>query len=193
MDGMREEIQRKSFHLLALGYVAALYVLPRPLYLFLLAGMFGIVGGVEWLRLHRPAVNDWFFAHFGGLFRAHERTRLTGLFWMLAGVMVCVLVSRTKAAAATAILYTVLGDGIASLVGKRVQGPRWPNSPKSFSGSTACFLVCAGIGWSLLRPDMSWAAVLGAALLATVVEVGPIPLDDNFSVPVLTGLFLRFF
>jgi len=192
MSDIRSEIKRKSFHVLALGYVGLLYLLPNHIYLGILAAGWVAVSAVEWLRLTRPAVNEWIFARFGGLFRAHERAHLTGLFWMLSGVIVCVAVSRTTAAAAACLLYVIFGDGVASLAGKKIQGPKWPGSPKSFSGSAACFLVCAGAGWALL-PGASWGVIAGAALVATVVEVGYLPLDDNFSVPVFAGLFLHLF
>ncbi|MCB4756534.1 MAG: hypothetical protein LHV69_05820 [Elusimicrobia bacterium] len=190
---MESEIKRKLFHLVSLGYVAGLYGIPEPAYIVALLSFLALVSLVEFLRLKFKPVNDWFFRHFGGLFRKEEGTRLTGAFWMLLGVTITVTLSAEKQVAVSAILYLILGDGVASLAGKSLRGPRWPNSVKRLTGSLACFLVCVLIGYYLLLPTHGWIGVLAGALTATVVEVLPLPLNDNLTIPVGSVLTLLIF
>ena len=91
------------------------------------------------------------------------------------------------------------GDGFATLVGRRVPGPRLPwNVEKSVAG-TCAFVVCgtlAGgtLGWwtslaSTGGPSwLSWMAMaFMASLGAGLVETIPVRLDDNISVAASAG------
>jgi uncharacterized protein (TIGR00297 family) len=103
-------------------------------------------------------------------------------------------------AAAWAIL--AFGDGAATLVGRRVDGWRWPwNHEKTLAGSAA-FAVCGGAAAVALacwtRPAVVpepplWYDVLApvaAAIVAALVETIPVRLDDNVSVPASAALVL---
>jgi len=187
---MWNEIKRKFFHLTALIYVAGIIYLPRPTYVAVLAIALALVFVVERTRLSRPAVNDWFFRYFGRLFRSEERERMSGVVWMMAGVLVTAIVVPPTRLAATALLYLVLGDGIASVAGKGIGGPHWPGSRKRLAGSLACFAMCAAIGALLLPPVYGWHGVLIGAAVATALEWGLVPGNDNLTVPVGSGLAL---
>lgn len=187
---MWREIKRKFFHLSALIYVVGIIYLPRRTYLCILAAAFVLVLVVEVARLKRPALNEWFQLRFGGLFRERERDRLSGVSWMLAGVLTTVAMAEPLPIAVAAILYLVLGDAVASLVGIRLGGPHWPGSDKRISGSLACFAVCLVIGAVILREPYGWAAVLVGALAATIFERGVVPVNDNFLIPTGSALTL---
>jgi uncharacterized protein (TIGR00297 family) len=86
------------------------------------------------------------------------------------------------------------GDGMATIVGRRVGGPRIPwNSEKSLAGSAAFVLFGGAAGsflcwWcrpAIVPPPYWWFSValpVLAALAAAAVETIPIRLDDNVSV-----------
>jgi uncharacterized protein (TIGR00297 family) len=118
-------------------------------------------------------------------------------------VLTLILIFRTRldvAAAAWAIL--AFGDGMATLVGRRVEGRRLPwNAEKSIAG-TAAFALAGSAGaialalWtrpSIDPPPPFWFAVaapMAAAIVAAFVESIPVRLDDNISVPVAAGVVL---
>ncbi|KYK32802.1 MAG: hypothetical protein AYK18_15405 [Theionarchaea archaeon DG-70] len=56
----------------------------------------------------------------------------------------------------------------------------------------ACFAVCVVVGWVFLK----WVGLSGA-LAATVIELLPIPVNDNLRIPIVCGglmhLLLFFF
>ena len=184
------EIKRKFFHLAALIYVVGIIYLPRETYLCILVPALAFVVAVESLRLRRPSVNDWFLRRFGGLFRPEESQRFSGMPWLLAGVTATVALAAPVALTVSAVLYLILGDALASLVGIRFGGPHWPGTRKRLSGSLACFTICLFIGAVILRPEYGWHGVVIGALAATAFEAGLVPLDDNFTIPLGSALVL---
>ena len=63
------------------------------------------------------------------------------------------------------------------------------NKRKSLEGSLACFLFCILV--ALLVPHLPlWVGAIGA-LVATLVEAAPLPINDNFSVPLVSGLVMH--
>ena len=124
------EIKRKLFHLTALLYVAGIIYLPRPIYIALLAACLILVIAIEQSRLRIPAVKAWFSRRFQGLFREQENDHVSGVVWMLGGVLSTAILVRPTSLACAALLYLILGDGVASLAGIGFRGPHWPQSPK---------------------------------------------------------------
>jgi dolichol kinase len=184
------EIRRKLFHLIGFIYVIGLVYIPRAEYVGLLTSLVAIIFAMEQTRLRVPAVGAWFERNAGALFREEERHRMSGVFWMADGVWITVVLLKSVPLASTALLYLLLGDAIASLAGKRLQGPRLPRSNKSVAGSAACFFMCLFIGVSLLRPNYyGWTGIVAGAVVATVVEAVPIfRLNDNVTIPVAAAL-----
>lgn len=136
---------------------------------------------------------------FGGrLFRPGERGHRTvgGIVFYPLAVLILILVFPKRpdiAAASWGIL--AVGDGAATLVGRRFGGARWPWHPtKTIVGSLT--LAAAGgaaalvlTWWTIPALDTppSWTYVIVApfvaAAVAALVESMPVELDDNLSVP----------
>jgi uncharacterized protein (TIGR00297 family) len=127
----------------------------------------------------------------------------TGILFYPLAVLLLILVFRTRldiVAAAWAIL--ALGDGAATLVGRRVGRRRIPWNPDKTWEGTLAFVLCASAGAILLcwltQPNLespqSRSFVFGAPILAAItaafVETIPVRLDDNLSVPFAAGATL---
>jgi uncharacterized protein (TIGR00297 family) len=126
-----------------------------------------------------------------------------GILYYPLSVLLLILCFRTRldiAAAAWAIL--AVGDGMATLVGRRFGRERLPwNREKTWAG-TAAFASTGGAGGVLLcwwtqpnvvppAPTMFIvAAPVAAAIVAALVETIPVRLDDNLSVPFAAGATL---
>ena len=100
--------------------------------------------------------------------------------------------------AASAWAIMALGDGMASVAGESLRGPALPwNREKRWSGFAA-FLAAGALGAFVLArwvaPALSTEKVLivsiAGALVGALVESVPIQLDDNLSVPLVSGGFL---
>ncbi|HXV13556.1 MAG TPA: SEC59/DGK1/VTE5 family protein [Candidatus Krumholzibacteria bacterium] len=182
---MRHELQRKSFHLGMIVVPAAVYFLdPTPALLGLIIATFVTVA-IDLMRLGDHRLRRFFLQLFRPLIRRHEEEHLLGsTHYMIAALLSVVVFDHEIAIAA--LMFLVLGDAAAAIIGKRFGKPLfWGKSPQ---GSIACFVVCLGLGWPLLRsPEL---AVIGA-LAATVAEAMPSPLDDNMRVPIFSGIAMQ--
>ncbi len=182
---MRHELQRKSFHLGMIIVPVAVYFLPpTPALLGLIIATFATVA-VDLMRLSDHRLRRFFLQLFRPLIRRHEEEHLLGsTHYMIAALLSVVVFDHEIAIAA--LLFLVLGDAAAAIVGKRFGKPLfWGKSPQ---GSIACLVVCFALGWLLLRsPEL---AVIGA-VTATVAEAMPSPLDDNMRVPIFSGIAMQ--
>jgi dolichol kinase len=83
------------------------------------------------------------------------------------------------------ITVVTLGDGVAKIVGRRWGRTVIPfNKPKTIEGTLAGLIVSA-FAASLFTPP---PIALLAATLGMLIEALPSPVNDNLSVPLLTGL-----
>jgi len=123
----------------------------------------------------------------------------TGIVLYPISVLALILLYRHHlhiAAAAWAIM--ALGDGLASVTGEALRGRELPwNREKTWAGFGG-FVVAGTAGafvltqWvaPTLSADKVWMVSAAAALVGAVVESLPIKLDDNVSVPLVSGAFL---
>lgn len=173
----------------ATGLVALLLgVLPRPLELAgaavgLLAGWVVIPCSPLEARLRRPGE-----PFLGGL-----RT------YPLAVAGLIVALPDTLAAVGWAVF--AWGDAAASVVGRHVPAPAlFGHRKATWSGSLAFLLVGTAVGWGIGAvvaatggvPCPSGARIAAAALAATLIDLVPIPPDDNLPHAVAAGLALAF-
>ncbi len=94
--------------------------------------------------------------------------------------------------AVAALLFLSLGDPAAAVVGRRMSGPRFlGKSP----GGTAAFVVVSLLVVVVLvgsgAVQYHWGLLAGA-VIAGLVELTPIPLDDNLTIPLLSGAAMHF-
>jgi uncharacterized protein (TIGR00297 family) len=113
--------------------------------------------------------------------------------------LVLIFFNRLEIAAAAWGLMA-FGDGAATLAGTFIGGPRLPwNKDKSWSGflgfiafgalaSTFIYTwVAAGHPGTPITHIAPWILILGAATLGAFIESIPTGIDDNITVPLLTG------
>ena len=138
------------------------------------------------------------------LYRPGESARgVHGIIWYpLAVLLLLVTFPRRPDIAAAAWGILAIGDGIATLAGRAIGGPRWPwNREKTLSGSAAFATGGAAAGVFLAwwcRPAFEVPPALAftmlapvlAALTAALVETIPVRLDDNLSVAATAGATL---
>jgi dolichol kinase len=127
--------------------------------------------------------------------RACEVNRLSGIPHYLAATILAISIFP-KPVAILSILYLALGDPIASLIGILYgsEGPRFA-SGKSLVGTTAGVLTCALATGLFLKTSpvssLNWMllTVVGG-LAGGLAELVPLEVDDNFSIPVISGFVL---
>lgn len=181
------EIKRKAFHHLALGYLIVYAVLPRLASLILFGILMVAAGIVEFLRIRRPELNAYMLERFGRIHRETEILSPTAIFWTLLGVWVTIVISTNPKIVLSAIGFLVFGDAAAALCGKKWGKHPWAHNPdKTIEGSVG-FAVTATIwGSFFVKP---WVA-LPAALTIAWLESRKQKWNDNFWIPVASAAIL---
>lgn len=194
--------EHHTFHLSAdtRAHLKHLRVLLRPfalafpvLYLFIdKRDMLLLVGSVtlfflalDTARLVWPAGERWLLGHAGFFFREADARRYSSATLFLAGTFLTLLL-YPKPVASLAIVFATLGDLIAKYVG--LEHGRTRISGRTLEGSLGYFLACALAGalWSRFVPLTALQVLVGSAA-AALTEALPIDLDDNFTVPIISG------
>ncbi len=180
------EFKRKLIHLFALAIPIGYYLLPKRIALLILIPI--TIGSiiVDIIRLRNLPLAKFFNWLLGPILREHESWDLTGSSYILSASVLSILFFDKKIAIA-AISYIILGDCASAIIG-RIYG-QTKIERKSLEGSLAFLSVCLLV--ALLLPGLPfWVGAIGA-LVATGVEAFSIPLNDNLSVPLVSGLVME--
>ena len=144
---------------------------------------------LDLLRLRERRVRRLFRDFLGGMLREHEQFGLLGSTYLLMAALLAVdLFPRPVAAAALG--FTVLGDAFAAIVGKawgrtRVFGKTLEGALGGLAACLAWAAFLAAFGY------LPWGVVVAGALVASLAEILPIPLDDNLGMTLLAGVVMR--
>lgn len=189
MDGAQitysSELRRKLMHLIALIIPAGYFLWPSEAQAkaLMLGGMIVAIG-VDTFRLGEPRYRNLFHSLHAELIRPGEKTSLLG--------STCLLISGTitvflfpKEIAVAALCYLIVGDTVAALVGRRF-GRIHLFGKKTLLGSLSLF-ASAFLAGSVI-PGLETRTAFAGALVAAIVEALPLPVDDNFSIPILSGV-----
>ncbi len=182
------EIRRKIVHLATLiipiGYALTsretVLVFTLPLFLGLLS--------VDLLRHFHPGVASFFRKYFfGKVLREEEKPTLMGSTYFLFSTLLVILLFP-KSIAIASLLILILADTSAALVGKGIG--KVSIFGKTLEGSSAFLLCSLLIVW--VYPNLDRFAGSLAALGATCIEILPIRVDDNLTIPLVAGGILFF-
>lgn len=182
------ELKRKAFHQLSLLIPLGYLIFPKTLALQILLPLTITITVADIARFYVPRVNKLFVRYFGKLMRDHENSRLTGSTNLLWGAVISIWLFP-KSYAILGLLFLIISDSVAALIGKKYGRHKLFN--KSLEGSSA-FLV-SSLLISLFFPSLSILQRIIAATIAAFFELLPIPVDDNFLIPVITCLALSLY
>ena len=185
------ELKRKSIHLSSISIPLAYYFTPdswqkgweRALLALVILSL-----AIEVFRLNHPRTRHIFRHFFGELLRNHEEVSLLGSTYLLIACLLTIHLFP-KEVAVLALLFLIVGDTMAAIVGKSIGRIRIFG--KTLEGSLACFAVCYGLTLITPGPNLPFPVGLVGAVVATVFELLPIPLDDNFRIPLSAGFAME--
>ncbi len=150
---------------------------------------------MEFIRLRFPSMNSFFLKLLGPFMRKSEVNSLSGLPFYALGFGLC-LYLYDEQIALLSLLFLAFSDPISSYFGIRYGTDKiLPN--KSVQGSVAGFCVCYLItlifGLYYSEPTLG---LLFFSLLAGVIgsfsELCSVIIDDNLTIPVISGAGLTF-
>ena len=185
-----QEVIRKATHMGALVIPGSYWIfgLDKPTML-----TFMIPAALLMLLIDISRLRQWLFWRsfakkiVSSIIRQHEKDGdFTGATYILASFCLTIAL-YDKPIAIVALAFIIVGDTFAALVGRRFGRYRFFNG-KSVEGSLAC--LAGTVIVALLAPGIALPVALLGALVATVVEALPLGIDDNVTVPILSGLVM---
>ncbi len=184
------KLKRKAFRMVGLLFPLTYYAFGQygfPVTVSILALFITIMVFLEYYRFRFPGVNRWLFRNWKDYTKEKERGKISTTTYYLVSCMLTILLFERSITIA-AMVFLVFGDPLAEIVGTRFGRIRFRG--KSLEGSLACFLACWLSGSILLLlpgMELTGQLVLIGALAATFMEFLPVPVDDNFTVPLFSA------
>ena len=192
------EFRRKAIHLFALTIPIGYLLLPKTPSLLILSPFVAGAIMIDIVRLRKLPLHGFLNRLLGPVLRDHEEEDFAGASYILSASFLSILLFQ-KSVAMAAISFIILGDVAAALMGRRFGKTKIPwsltkvnpfgNNRKSLEGSLSCLFMCLVV--AMVIPHLPlWIGIVGA-VTATVAEGVSLPVNDNFSVPLLSGLCMQ--
>lgn len=112
---------------------------------------------------------------------------LNGATWVMISATVLTILFPIDIACSSLAMF-MLGDAAAALIGRKLGRTHWPHSKKTLEGSLGFFIV-SGLTLQAFGV-LSWYETALVAFIAALLEVIPIPINDNIRVPLLVASLL---
>lgn len=145
-------------------------------------------------RFRSEKLNDFVLRVMGPFMRSSEKNGLSGLPFYALGTSMALHLFQ-KEVALLAIMFLVFADPISSFFGI-VYGKDKILPNKSLQGAMACFFTCYlltlfyGIAHNAQGASLLWFAILGGVIGAISEMLSAFNIDDNLTIPVVSGLGL---
>jgi dolichol kinase len=180
------EIKRKIVHLTTLVIPIGYTLTSEKIVILFLVPFFLALLLVDLLRHFHPGMASLFRKYFfGRVLREEEKPTFMGSTYFIFSTILTILLFP-KSIAITSILILILSDTAAALVGKWVG--RVQILGKTLEGSVAFFLTSLFIVW--IYPNLDRLSGSLAAFGAAWIEILPIKLNDNLSIPLVAGVIM---
>lgn len=193
------EVLRKSIHLSSLWMVLFIGIFPSLLNILLFSFLLIAICFIEYGN-HRkwPLFTKTYGKMFNRILRAQEtqeQFRFSGAPYVIAAALMATLLF-SDVVAMTALSTMLVGDTAAALIGRKYGKHMINQNRKSIEGSMAFWITSLFIliFFGLLYSQPVWFYMYGllGITMATFAEIyeNRIRIDDNFSIPLVMGLFL---
>jgi len=183
--GIRE-IYRKVIHIFNIIIpLFHIYILKDTIDMIIfLSAMVIFCFFIEIFRSQSSFISKFFEKYLFFMMRSFEKQgSLTGSTWVFVGALITIILVP-QPFFLLALFFLAFGDTLAALVGMKFPFIKIGN--KTLSGSLACFIMCLFVGL-LLNFEISSEIILIGAFTATITELTSIEINDNISIPVLSG------
>lgn len=190
-------LARKAFHMIMGLAIVAIYLagVSRPGGVLILGFFLGLNLLIETARLRIPSFNDKFMKVWGPLLRSCEMHRLSGTPYYIAAAILAIGIFP-KPIAVLSIAYLACGDPLASLFGILYgdKSVRFANG-KTLFGTLAGVATCTLVSMVFLQNlGLSESKMIALTVIGGIAggcaELLPLEVDDNFSIPIVSGFVL---
>ena len=183
------ELLRKLIHLsnLIIPFTYLFYFNSKIEALMVLGPITSFAIIIEYLRINSVSVKKIFDSYLFTMLRNHEKSgKYTGATWVFIASTISIAVFP-KEIAIISLIFMAIGDPTAGLIGRKVGRIKFYN--KTLEGSLAGFIVCLIIGL-LIDLDLHNFVIIAGAFSAMLIELIPVSIDDNFTIPLFSGTIM---
>lgn len=152
-----------------------------------------LISILEIERYKHPGLWPYITSKWYGKIFKQEPGRLEGTTYFLIASLITIAIF-SNGIAITALLFSTFGNAASAIVGIKYGKIKLFRGEKSVEGTMAFFITCLIIGIILIgspRLMLTPANVLLGAAVATLIEVLPIPVDDNLTIPIISGMVMQ--
>jgi dolichol kinase len=182
------EIRRKIIHLATLIIPIGYSLTSKEIVLSFLIPFFIFYLSIDVLRKFHQGLASIFKKYFlGRVLREKEASSFMGSTYFLFSAILAIILFP-KDIAIVSILFLIISDTIAAFVGKLFG--KISIFGKTLEGSIAFFVASLFI--ILVYPNINIFQGLIGAVSATIIEILPIKLDDNLTIPLVSGAIMLF-
>jgi len=176
---LKDELIRKSVHIMLSLVIVFYYIYGKGAVLGLLFVALTVSLSIEYLRIKKGF-------YLTNTFRDSEKNKLAAHIYSIIGTIIAIYLYSMPIASA-AILMAAFGDASAAIVGKAYGKNLMPKTKsKTFEGVITEFVVNLFIGIIIVQ-NIYIALIM--SFTATFVETYLTGINDNVSIPVISGLF----
>lgn len=188
---LASEFLRKLIHIFSIVIPLSyfFYIKDKVLMIIILFILTSTALLIEYARRDQKNNIGYFFQkYFKSILRSNEeKGYFTGATWMLIGFTATVLIFENDVAV-LALLFLSIGDSCAGIVGRVLPfGKVWN---KSIFGSFAGLIVCIIFGF-IINTTLPFEVIFFGAISGMFIELMPLKMDDNFSIPIFSGLIMQ--
>ena len=191
-DIIKNEVYRKAIHLSnAIIPLSYYYCFSNKIDMIIVLAFFLIFCFfIEIYRKNNLKLSKFFSNWFEFMMREKEKKgEITGATWVFVGALFTILLVPDPYNIIS-LLFLSFGDTFAAIIGMKF--PHIKLGRKTLSGSMAGFFACLSIGLVIDIPITYEIVILGA-FVAMFIEILPLPINDNVSIPILSGLSMYYF
>lgn len=193
-------IARKLWHVgmgLTMILVYLLTGMSQQTAILILGSVLGVDLLVETARLRLPAFNQQVCKYWGPFMRSCEVNKMSGApYYILSSLLA--LTIFPKPVGVLSILFLAIGDPFASVMGitfgkKSIRIAQGKSLIGTLSGIAACTLVSLVFlkVYPIPVTDGAWWMIsLVGGVAGGTAELAPFDLDDNFTIPMISGFVL---
>jgi dolichol kinase len=178
------EIRRKIMHVYPIAIPIGYHYLSKSKVVLILLPIFAFYLAFDLLRHYHKGFGELFDRVITSRFlRDRERKGLIGSTYFLIGTLLTILFFP-KDVAIVSLYILIISDASAAIVGSG-WGKIYLFREKTLEGSIAFFLSGMVIVALTMKSNIVWGGV--AVLGATLVELLPLKLDDNLTIPLVAA------
>jgi len=181
---------RKSWRICGIIFPLVYYFSNKITTVFILLPILCAFLFIEFLRFRISRFNERLFVIFGYILKEKERKSLLTTTTFLLSVLATVVLFR-KDISVIAMLFLIFGDASSAIVGTYFGRTKILN--KSLEGSLAFLVTCLLIGLvtKVTNIGLPWLVIIAGAFTATITELLSLPIDDNFTIALSSGLVME--